>query len=132
MTITHDALDLTVQPSPPALPSGHQTWDPPAPALPSGHQTWDPPAPALLVTSSGHHWRPVQACSLDDFPPPKPILTSGGHQSTYDLQPDGTHPIGMLSCLFLIVLSFFYFLVGKSKKLKGREFFNRGKKQTQN
>ena len=125
MTITHDALDLTVQPSPQPCPLDIRHGTP-------WTSDMGPPSPALLVTSSGHHWRPVQACSLDDFPPPKPILTSGGHQSTYDLQADGTHPIGMLSCLFLIVLSFFYFLVGKSKKLKGREFFNRGKKQTQN
>ena len=57
MTITHDALDLTVQLPPPQ----------PCP-LDIRHGT---PARALLVTSSGPHWRPVQACSLGDFPPPK-------------------------------------------------------------
>ena len=45
MTITNDALDLTVQgPSPPDMgPSGL----------------------LLLVTSGVHHWKPVQTCSLD-------------------------------------------------------------------
>ena len=73
MTITHYyPLDLR-----------HQTWDPlPAPAphpLPI-HQTWDPPSPSTLdirygppprpplVTFGGHHWKPVQTCSLEDPP----------------------------------------------------------------
>ena len=29
---------------------------------PPGHQTWDP----LLLTSGGHHWRPVKTCSFRD------------------------------------------------------------------
>ena len=34
----------------------------------------------LLLTSGGHHWRPVQTCSLKDLPPP--VRTpSGGHRS---------------------------------------------------
>ena len=32
--------------------------------------------PPMLLTSGGHHWRPVQTPSLDDFPPP--VLTSSG------------------------------------------------------
>ena len=62
VTITHDALDLIVQDPilAPASPA-HQTWGPLSPA--SGHQTWDPRPP--LVTSGGHHWRPVQTCSLE-------------------------------------------------------------------
>ena len=37
------------------------------PALPPQHQTWDPSGPSpLLVTSFGHHWRPIQTCSLED------------------------------------------------------------------
>ena len=32
-------------------------------------QPW--PCP-LLVTSGGHHWRPVQTCLLEDQPPPTP------------------------------------------------------------
>ena len=34
-----------------------------------------PPQP-LLLTSGGHHWKPVQTCSLEDLPPPTP---SGDH-----------------------------------------------------
>ena len=39
--------------------------------------TSDLPQP-LLLASGGHHWRPVQTCSLEDLPPPSPPLTSGG------------------------------------------------------
>ena len=49
VTITRDALDLTIQ----SL-LGHGT-------LPTGTAP-----PHLLVTSGGHHWRPVQTCSLQD------------------------------------------------------------------
>ena len=53
VTITHNALDLTVQdpPNPGPAPPAHQTWDPLVPA--SGNQTWDTLPP--LVTSGGHH-----------------------------------------------------------------------------
>ena len=69
MTIIHDALDLTVQ------PTLSQTWDmgPHAPSTHPHPQTWalrDPqsrPGP-LLLTSAGHHWRPVETCSLQDSP----------------------------------------------------------------
>ena len=39
----------------------------------------------LLLTSGGHHWRPVlQTCSLEALPPPPPVLTySGGHRSRW-------------------------------------------------
>ena len=38
----------------------------------------------LLVTSSGHHWRPVQKSSLEDPPLPQLVLTSGAwSQKTY-------------------------------------------------
>ena len=34
----------------------------------------------LLMTSGGHHWRPVQTCSLQDPPPTHTLmLTSGGY-----------------------------------------------------
>ena len=76
VTITYDALYLTVQ----------------AP----GHETWDPWPCPLILTSGGQHCWPFQACWLED---PTPRATSGGgHWSTYALQPNGTHPIGMLSC----------------------------------
>ena len=69
--ITHDALEPTVQDPPP---------------------TWHPRYP--LVTSGGHHWRPVQTCSLQ-----APLgLTSGGCWSEWwSAQADGTHPTGMFS-----------------------------------
>ena len=73
ITITNDALDLTVQRAPGSTPRDGTSLT----LAPPGHQTWDPPAPApLLVTSSGHHWRPDQTCSLED---PPPVLISGGH-----------------------------------------------------
>ena len=53
----HDALDFTVY----GLP---RPWYP-------RHQTWEPLlCPALmLVTSGGHHYRPVQTCLLEGLPP---------------------------------------------------------------
>ena len=54
MTITYDALDLTEQGTP-------------------GH--WILQDTVLLVTSGGHHCRPVQTCSLQT----PLVLTSGGH-----------------------------------------------------
>ena len=35
-----------------------------------------------LLASSGHHWRPVQICSLEDLIPPV-LTSSGGHQSRW-------------------------------------------------
>ena len=56
VTITHDALDPIVQ-DPHPLPPDIR------------------PGDSLLVTSCGHHWRPVQSYSFED-----PLLvTSGGH-----------------------------------------------------
>ena len=57
---------------------------------------------SLLVISGGHQWRPVQTCSFEE--PPQLILTSGA-QSLSDWQVGGTHPTGMLPCLFLELLS---------------------------
>ena len=59
---------------------------------PSRHGTWGPPGLPLLVTSGGHHLRPVQTCSLDLTvqPPSKVVLTFGDHQSTFDWQSGGT------------------------------------------
>ena len=50
--ITHDALDLTVQPSPE-----------PTPPLDMGAHCTGAPY-ILLVISGGDHWRHVQTCSL--------------------------------------------------------------------
>ena len=56
----------------------------------------------LLLTSGGHHWRPVQTCSLENIPPPliSVLTSSGGHENTYSWQAGITHPIGMLSLLY--------------------------------
>ena len=63
VTITHDALDLNVQPI--ALPPPHRAL---ALLLP------------LLLTSGGQDWVLVQTCSLEDFTvqPPPLVLKSGG------------------------------------------------------
>ena len=79
VTITHDALDLTVQ-GPPSSPSFPQTSDLGPPQL-------HPPAPAtLLLTSGGHHWRPGQTCPLEDLPISLGATSGRSHWSTYDLQ----------------------------------------------
>ena len=80
VTITHDALDLTIQRHPQHGVSLHR----------------DPWAWNLIieVTSGGHHWRHVQTCSFED----PPVLTSGGHCSNFSRQVGDTHPIVLLSC----------------------------------
>ena len=82
----------------PPLPCISDLGPTPPPSQPhSRHQTWGPPLPQLL-TSAGHHWRPVQSCSLEDLPPL--ILTSSCcHRNTYRWQAGCTHTTGMLSCL---------------------------------
>ena len=63
VTITHDALDLTVQGSTiqaPPPPARHQTWKPMVPGrFPQSDLGPSWPCP-LLLTFSGQHWRPVQ------------------------------------------------------------------------
>ena len=59
------------------------------------------PSPPLVVTSL--------ESGLNLFPwGPSLLLTSGGYWTTYGWKTGGTHPIGMLSCLFtnLIILPF--------------------------
>ena len=94
VTITHDALCLSVQGPTPIAP-GHQTWD-------SLKLT------SLLVTPAGHHWKPFQTCSLKD---PLLVMTSGGYRSTHSWQAGGTHIAEMLSCfvktLFPLFLAIF-------------------------
>ena len=50
-----------------------------------------PPAPWDIICETCSNlfaWGPI----------PSPVLTSGGHWSTYGWQASGTHPTGMLSC----------------------------------
>ena len=55
--------------------------------------------PTLLVRSGGHHWRPVQTCSLEEtLPHPFPTVLKLGGQSMYSWQAGSTHPTEMLSC----------------------------------
>ena len=63
---------------------GHYPWcigphctAPPTP-IPPRYQIWGP----VVLTSGGHHLRPVQTCSFEDTPL-LPILTSGGQSGWY-------------------------------------------------
>ena len=56
-----------------------------------GGQT-GPPYPLLLLASGGHHWKPVQTCSLEDLPltgtdtlwqPPKHVQLASGQYASY-------------------------------------------------
>ena len=48
----------------------------------SDHGTSCPSPTPLLLTSGGHHWRPVQTCS-PEIPIPSGVTSGGGHWSTY-------------------------------------------------
>ena len=61
----YDALDLTEH----TTPLDMEPW---YLSFPHGYQTWDL-LPPLVLTSGGHHWKPVQTC-----PPPQPLLTGNG------------------------------------------------------
>ena len=89
VTITYDALDFTVQLSPPPSPD---PGSPPSldigphwPCSPSWLLwTWDLTGQellALLVTSGGHHWDLFKPVHFRISSPP--MLTSGGYCSTY-------------------------------------------------
>ena len=71
VTITHDALDLTVQPLDPQLPDmgPHWTGTIPVPA-PSRHGTSLDRNTFSARGICGHLWRPVQTCSLQEPRPP--------------------------------------------------------------
>ena len=63
------------------------------------------PQPAhlpLLVTSGGHHWRPVQFYSLQDSPHGAEIWWL--LQQVQSAQAGGMQPTGVLSCLILFYL----------------------------
>ena len=107
VTITHDALDLTVSPLPALVlilipPPDIWHGDSPGP-VPLRHGTW---GPLHAGPSASDIWRPsLEICSnLFIGPhctaPPPLILTSGDHWGTYNCQADSTHPTGMLPCLW--------------------------------
>ena len=74
------------------VPCGHY------PGCIGPHCTGYPSPVPLVVTSVGHHWRPVQICSLED----PIVLTFGSHRrSVWRWQAGEMHPTGMLSCLIL-------------------------------
>ena len=58
----HFNIEPNPLPLPTAPPRGHQTWY--LPAHPIGHHTWGILS-ALLLTSGGHHLRPIQTWSLE-------------------------------------------------------------------
>ena len=72
--------------------TSHASWDKsrgtiiPSPEIRAGdlhpiprHHAWG--SNSLLLTSGGHHWRPVQNCSLEDVPTLHVLTSSGGHQN---------------------------------------------------
>ena len=96
LTITHDALDVTVHSIPsPTTSARHQTWYPL-----HRHQTWETlPSPSpRLATSDGHHWRPVQTCSFEN--PPLGVTSGGRYWSTYSWHKQAVRIL--LGCLLVI------------------------------
>ena len=81
-------------------PCGHQTWDPSPRHQTSdphhGQQAWDPQPVHYLVTSGGHHWKPVQTCSFED--PPAPPGSEIWWPKRVQLASGLTHLTGILSC----------------------------------
>ena len=67
VSITHDALNLTVQDTPGSAPS--------PPPRPKEIRPVDYPIPQpTVVTSGGNHWRPLQTCSFGAPPPERHLL----------------------------------------------------------
>ena len=90
-------LDLRLGDLPPTL-TGHLTWGPtrllPLFLLPYYY--------IQLVVINGNLYKLLH---FSTYPPlPLVLISSGGHQSTYDWQSGGTHSTEMLSCFKLISL----------------------------
>ena len=83
VSITHDALERTIQGHPGLAPC-HVTSlysETPLASLRHGISLCkENPSPPLLLTSGGQDWIPIQTCSFEDLPP---VLTSGGYWITY-------------------------------------------------
>ena len=105
VTITHDALDFTVQPplSPSPHPDNRHGDTPPAPALaPTRHGI------PLVETSSAHHWRPLHT-SL--YKPLLPVLTSGSTEA-HTVGKQAVHILLvylLVKCVFTMCLGFSVF-----------------------
>ena len=37
----------------------------------------------MILTSGDHHWRPIQACLLEDLPPPRTVLIPSGRYASF-------------------------------------------------
>ena len=75
-------------------------WDIPNPLDIPYFQAYNTP---LLLISGGHHWRPVQTCSLDPYlsvPTPLLLTSSGGHRNLFRCKAGSKHPTGMLYCTY--------------------------------
>ena len=58
----------------------------------------------LLLTSAGHHCRPIQTCSTH------PVLRSG-NWNTYGWQAAGTYPTGIPCCWILVLAVYLLFML---------------------
>ena len=103
VTITHNAWDLPVGPSPSSPPHGHGSSlyrDCPHPHGHGSSLYKDHPPPEIQpyctvppVTSGGQHCKPVQTCLLEG-----PHCTAPPPFLLQYWQAGGLHPAGMLSC----------------------------------
>ena len=104
MTITHHALNLTVQPTPQPWPCPpyHIKQGPLAQSLSPGHHIRQGcPAPTFPWPLTSDIWWPLMETCSDLFTcGPQLILTSGDHQSMYSWQIGSMHPTIMLSCYY--------------------------------
>ena len=87
VTITHDALDFTIQGPPLAQSPLYR--DPSGPSTPAGDIWWPRPG----TCSNLFTWRPPWCWLLVD-----------GYWSMYSRQADSTHPIGTISCYFSVCI----------------------------
>ena len=72
VSVSQSFCSRAFSPAPPPHPSPdmgtHCAGTPPPSHLWTWNLTVQGPPPPLRVTSGGHHWRPVQSCSLQDTP----------------------------------------------------------------
>ena len=104
VAITHDTLDLTVQP-----PPSPQLW--PEPLF--THGTWVYPWSQPWHPASDIWWPSLETCSNlfhgPDCTGRLPVLTSGGHWGMFGWQVSSKHPTEMLSCFYYFHRPVFFF-----------------------